>query len=103
LIGVRAVNLGVAGGAVLEPRRGLIMEGRGVRNTDDPGIAVALQAELTHLAPLEQIRVVGAVRRMADCAAFYFGRRVLEYKGALLISMALHADGISAGGGSSLF
>ena len=103
LVYIRAMDLNVARRAILEPRRRLIVEARGVGNADRSGIAVALDTELADLVALEQTGIVGAVGGMADRAALNLGRRVLEDEGALFICVALEAGLVSARRHSSLF
>ena len=89
--------------AVLEPRRRLIVEVRGVGYTYHPGVAVTLETELAHLVAFEQIRIIRTVRSVTNSAALDLGRRVLEHERTLLISMTLDAYGVSSGRYSSLF
>ncbi len=55
---------------------------------------MALQAEDIKVAGLKQVRIWGAMRRMARFTAFRLDRLVFEDEGALLVGVAREADGI---------
>ena len=95
---LRTVNLYVARGAVLESYSRLVVKARRVRRADFVGVAVAFQTELAHVVALEQLRISGPVRRVADRAAFDLQRRMLEDERPLLVRMALDAGLIVPGG-----
>ena len=58
---------------------------------------MALQAKHVDVAELQQMRVGRTVRDMAGGAAFDFHGGVFEYEGAVLVDVALEADGVLRG------
>lgn len=64
--------------------------------------AVTLQTQQVDLGYTQQARIGRAVRRVAAHAAFGLHRRVLVNEGALLLGMALVAEGIASRSGAHL-
>ena len=79
----------------------LIVESWSSRRTNVRGQSMATQAQQVDLVLHEHALIRGAVRRMADHAAFDF-RLVLVYKRPLLFRMAFVADFIARGVGAQL-
>lgn len=96
------MDLVVAHGARLE-LRGLIVKARRSGCATQTGLGVTLQAEEVHIAEPQEVRVRGAVRRMARLASFRLHRIVLEDKGALLVHMALETHRVLRGRRAQLF
>ncbi len=80
----------------------LVVEGRGARRGAECGVRVALEAEQVHRAQTQHVGVWSAVRDMARLAALRLDGIVLENEGALLIRVALKADGVLLRGGAHL-
>src|ERR1700722_20307972 len=102
-IAVRAVDFHVAQRTVLVLHARLVVERWGVGRANRAGVAVALETELSYLAPLEQARVVRPVSVVTDGTALDLQRRVLEGERPLLVGMALHAGRVRAIGEPHLF
>lgn len=95
---IRAMNLDMTDGAILEPRISDIVKRWRLRAENAGRVGVAFQAELAHQTSLQQLGVVRAVRRVTDDAAFQLDRRVLECKRPLFLRVALEADRICPAG-----
>ena len=98
-VDVRAVDLRVARGAVLESRRRQVMKTRRTRNsfTERARVGMALKTELPHFISFEHLGTVRSVRGVAGGAAFDFQRRVLEDERPLLVGVAFDTGCVSAG------
>ena len=72
----------------------LVMEGRSARCGTECRVRVALEAEQIDGAQTEHVRVWSAVRDVAGLAALRLDGIVLENERALLIRVALKADGV---------
>ena len=92
------MNLRVAGRAALYARRRHIVERWRVRRARRRKVAVALQTELRDVAARQHLVIGRAVRAVAHCAAFDFGRRVLINERPLLVGVAFDAGRINAHG-----
>lgn len=64
---------------------------------------MTLQAKHIHVAELEHVRIGRSMGHMARRAALGFDRRVFENKRAVLVHVALEANGILTGRSAHLF
>ncbi len=72
----------------------LVVEGWGARRGTECRVRVALEAEQVDGAQTQHVRVWSAVGNVAGLAALRLDGIVLENEGALLIRVALKADGV---------
>src|ERR1035441_10308264 len=108
LVHIRAVDLDVADGAILELRAEQVMKrGRDSaqrgRILDGPGrggqVGMALQAQVADFRAGQHAWVGGAVRLMAGGAAFQAHGRVLKSEWAAQVAVAAETAWFVAGGG----
>ena len=80
----------------------LVMERRCAGRAGEGRRRVALQTEQIHVAQLQHVRVGPAVSQVAGLAAVDFNGSMLVHKRALLVRVALEADGILRRGSPDL-